>query len=186
MKHYIHTARNYVINHKQEVAIGVIAVAIAVFLITLYIYNNPNKIVYQPAEACKMFTPAEARDLLGDQIIDVNTTKPSISGNLATSKCSYTDSNPVKDQMIVAAIAVRSGVNDEGVAQNKKDFAMGKSDANAETVKDLGESAYFNKIRGQLNILDGRNWIILSYGFGRTPEENALDKAIELSRKVID
>jgi hypothetical protein len=88
--------------------------------------------------------------------------------------------------MIVAAMTVRSGINDKGVEQNKTEFSVGRPHKNIEIVKDLGDNAYFNQTLGQLNILDGRKWIILSYGVGSAPEANTVDKAVELAHKIID
>lgn len=87
--------------------------------------------------------------------------------------------------MLVAAIAVRSGINDKGVDQNKTEFATSKQGKSNEVVKDVGDSAYFNKELGQLNVLDDRKWVILSYGAGSAPQANTVDKATELAKKVL-
>ena len=131
-------------------------------------------------------TPSKAQDLLGEKVISVDTKGAAISGDIAISKCSYTDSNEVKELMIVAAIAVRSGINDNGVLKNKKDFAASRANDTVENVDGIGDSAYCNPLRGQLNILEGRRWIIVSYGIGTSPETNTVDKAIELANVALD
>ena len=175
-------------NHKKELIIGasviggIIALIVAIALI---VYNGAPRIVYTPAEACDLLKPAKARELLGNKALKSAAQDAKLSGNMAISKCGYTDGNPDMDSAIVAAITVRSGVNDRGVEQNKTEFTAGKPNEGIEDVKDVGEKAYFNQKLGQLNILDGRNWIILSYGVGATPETNTVDKAVELAKVAL-
>lgn len=186
MNHYIQTAISYVTTHKKEFITGAAVILGAAVIAALFIYNNPRVVVYQPVNACALFSPIEAQSLLGDKVISVDTKGSVVSGNIAISKCSYTDSNHDTTKLMVAAVAVRSGVNDKGVQQNKADFANAKPSTGVEVVKDLGDSAYFNQVRGQLNVLNGRRWIIISYGLGSAPETNTVDKAVELARKVLN
>ncbi len=165
-----------------SVVLGALAV---VMMITFFAHNSTPKLIYQPANACDLFTPAEAKELLGEHKINSNVNTPIVSGNAATSRCGYTDGNPDTDNMVVAAIIVRSAVNDKGIEKNKNDFAANKPASGTVDVSDLGDSAYFNKQLGQLNILSGRNWIILSYGIGSAPETNTLSSAMELANKVL-
>lgn len=188
MKQRIQSVATFVTDHKKILLIStasIFALVVVVLLVALFIYNNPQKIVYQPTKACDLLTPLKAEDLLGNKVISVDTKAPVITDNLAVSKCSYTDSNPVKDAMRVAAVAVRSGINDKGVGQNKSDFATNKPATNVEAVNGLGESAYFNHALGQLNILDGRRWIIVSYGVGSAPEANTVNDAVSLAHKIL-
>jgi hypothetical protein len=187
MNHYISATKDFITAHRKKLTIGAGIALIVVLLTTvamLFVYNLP-KDTYQAVNACELLTPAKAQALLGDKVISVDTKAPVVSGDTATSKCSYTDSNPDKNKMMVAAIAVRSGVNTKGTQQNKTDFTDNTPSQGVEKVKDLGDSAYFDKAQGQLNILDGRKWIILSYGVGSTPEANTLDKAVDLAKKVL-
>lgn len=187
MNHYIQSAKTYAATHKKELAIGtavVLGVAVLITAIVLIVRGSEPKVVYQPANACSLLTLAEARELLGNKVLNSNANNPILSGDTASSRCGYTDGNPDTNSMIVAAIVVRSGINDKGVQQNKTEFAAGKPSENVETVKDIGDSAYFNHALGQLNILDGRKWIILSYGLGSAPETNTVGKAVELAHKV--
>lgn len=189
MNHYFEAAKNYTTTYKKELIIGtavLLGCAAIVAAIVFFVYSDGLKIVYQPAKACDMLTPAKAEDLLGNKVISTDKNEPTISGDVATSKCSYTDRNPDQNKMMVAAIAVRSGINDKGTEQNKTEFAKSKPSEGVETVKNLGESAYFNHKNGQLNILDGHKWILLSYGVGAAPQANTLDKAIELAHKILN
>lgn len=89
------------------------------------------------------------------------------------------------EKAVVAAVNVRAAINDKGAEQNKTEFAAGRPRA-AKEVKNVGERAYWNLETGQLNLLSGRNWVIISYGVGATPEANTLDDAIKLAKKVLN
>lgn len=175
-------------SYKKELIIGSVAVVVLLALIAtiaVLINNSQVKVIYEPEKACDMLTMAEAKELLGANTMLSGTTDPKLSGTTAVSKCGYTDGNTDTEKMIVAALMVRSGVNDEGVALNKSQFANGRPE-NTETVNDVGESAYFNKENGQLNVLDGHNWIIISYGQGTAQEANTIEDAVELAEKVLN
>lgn len=169
-----------------------IGVGIVVFIIliatglALYIQSRTPKIIYQPTKACDLLKPSEAQDLLGDRVIATDTNEPKVSGNIATSKCSYTDTNEDRESMIVTAVAVRTGINGEGTLQNKRDFDTARSNNKTEEVKDLGEKAFFNKTNGQLNVLRKHDWIIMNYGIGASPQTNTVERTLLLAKKVLD
>lgn len=187
IKKYAHTTKAYIAERSELfVGIAVIGVLVAIIgAIALAVHLSGPRIVYQPIGACDMLTPAKAQDLLGDKVINTNTNKPVIEENIATSKCGYTDENNSLDQMKIAAIAVRSAINDEGDVRNKADFARAKAQDGMEAVSNIGESAFFNAANGQLNVLDGHVWLIANYGLASSAEENTLDGAMELARKVL-
>ncbi len=188
MNHYVSAAKAYLKEHKKDIIAGLpvpIGIIIIAVIIGSAIYANSPHVVYQPAKACDLLTPSKAEDLLGNKVLSSDQNSPAISGNVATSKCSYTDENPDENAMKVLALAVQSGINETGVKQNKAGFTSSKPKSSVEDVKGLGQSAYFNKANGQLNILDGRRWIILSYGIGSTPQDNTLDDALILAHKVL-
>lgn len=189
VKQYAQNAKTYVTSSSgKEMLIGAAVVVVVTALIVgavVFIQNSGPKIVYQPAIACDLLTKDEAKEMLGEQVLDHTPASPTLSQDVATSKCSYTDSNPEQNQMKVAAIAVRSAVNDQGTEKNKREFAAAKLNQGMQPVNNLGESAFFNPELGQLNILKGRNWIILSYGVGTDPKSNTLEEAIELAQKVV-
>ncbi len=173
---------------KKEIVIGMVIVTLSIATIAgiaFWIYSLTPRIVYQPADACELLTSKEASELLGKETLRSKHTAPTQSKNTATSQCGYTDGKSEMNDMVVAAVVVRSGVNDAGVQQNKTEFVAGKP-GSAMTVKDLGDNAYYNQNIGQLNILNGRDWLILSYGVGSAPETNTLEKAIALARKVLN
>lgn len=174
--------------HQRNIAIAAPLVALAILLLALFIYNVnvSNAVVYQPTKACERFTPTEAQDLLGDNVISVDTKKPVVSGNIATSKCSYTDRNPNQNSMKVAAVAIRSGVNDDGSAQNKREFAAHKNaNPGVQSITGVGDAAFFNPVNGQMNILQGRDWLIISYGAGVSPEANTVEDVTHVAQLVL-
>lgn len=188
-KIFLAKQKKYIVEH-NELFIGIAIVAgivIVVAAITIITQLSGPRITYQPVKACDLFTPSEAQKLIGgERVIGVDTKNPVIDGDTATSKCSYTDDNTVQDQMIVAAVAIRSAINDEGVAKNKDDFATARANNAVDTVTGLGEDAYYNKVNGQLNILSDKKWIIISYGKGSSPQDNTPEKAVELARVVLN
>lgn len=185
MKQSIETAKTHIVTHQRNYLLGAIGFILVAVLVALFIYNNPQKIVYKPQNACELFTPAKAQDLLGDHVINVNTDKVTIEGNIGTSKCSYTDSNPNQNQMKVAAIAIRSGINDGGIAENKAGFRGAKAQSGMQPVSGIGNDAFFNPNRGQLNILSDRLWILVSYGVGATPQSNSQADNLALAHKIL-
>lgn len=186
LKKYLKAAKTYIAERSDLfVGIGVVAGLVAIVgIIALAVQLSGPQIVYQPAKACELLTPARAQDLLGDKVYSTDSNNPIIKDNVATSKCAYTDQSA--DQMRIAAVAVRSGINDEGDAKNRAEFAQAKKTiTTASEVKGLGESAFFNASNGQLNILTGHMWLITNYGSASTAEANTLEKATELAHKVL-
>lgn len=180
-------AKTYVAERSDLfVGIGIVGgLVVIVGVIALVVQLSGPRIVYQPIKACDLLTPAKAQDLLGDKVISTDANQPVISGNVATSKCGYTDENPDQSQMRLAAIAVRSAINDEGNVQNKSDFAQAKKAVGAAgEVKNIGESAFFDAANGHLNVLTGHMWLIANYGYAST-SGNTLEKATELVHKVL-
>lgn len=182
VKSYITSASGKEIIIGIAVILGGIGIVIAIVLL---IQNSMPKIDYQPSVACNLLTKDEAAEMLGEDVLHSNPKNPTLSNDLATSKCSYTDSNPEPDNMLVAALAVRAGVTDKGVERNKAEFSVAKLAKDVEIVNDIGESAYYNPKLGQLNILQGRDWLIVSYGVGNDPQSNTLENAIKLSQRVL-
>jgi len=188
MNHYIQNTKYYLTTYKKQIlTTGIVLLVLAAITtgIIFLVKNSGTKIVYQPANACDLLTPDEARDLLGNKSIHSGVETPVLQGNTATSKCGYTDGNPDMNSAIVAAIVVRSGVNDKGVTQNQKEFDAGRPTKNVEDVQRVGDKAYFNRDNGQLNVLKGHEWILFSYGVGASPSTNTLDDALKLADKVL-
>lgn len=188
IKKYIQSAKTYLASDNGKdlvIGLAVVVGAIAIItLIVLFIQNSGPKIDYQPTIACDLLTEEKAKEMLGDKVLHQKPDSPTLSQNVATSKCSYTDQNPDQDKMLVAAVAVRSGVTDQGTDKNKREFAAAKLNQGMQEVKNVGDDAFFNPTLGQLNILKDRDWIIVSYGVGADPKSNTLDNAKKLAQKL--
>lgn len=178
-------------NYTQTIIWSAISVVIVAGLVGLFVYNyhsNAPKITYQPVDACKLLTPAKAEKLLGDRVNNINTTKAAINADKVTanSQCAYTDVNPNQTQMKETVIAVQSAINSEGVTKNNTVFdAKQKSTANAQVVTGIGDKAFYDQSLGQLNVLDGHKWVIISYGAGGDPSTMTLANDTELAKIVL-
>lgn len=188
MKSRFEAAKSYINKHRDNLTTAAILVALVVVVcgvVFFFVESSKPNIVYQPTKACDLLTTAKAKSLLGNAALTTADEAPVIGRETAVSKCGYTDGNPDMNSAVVAAVIVRSGINDPGDAKNKSEFAMGASGNSVRTVKDLGEKAYFNSQKGQLNILRSHDWIVISYGTGAAPETNTLEKALELARTIL-
>lgn len=178
------TCAGYALANKQKFIVGGVLVALLVLIVSLFVYNNRSKIVYQPPRACDLFSLEEAHKLLGKDVIN-KVDDPVVSGNTSISRCSYTDRNPDANAMMLAAVAIRSGVNDSGVKTVSDGYFAKKPTSDIEVVTGFGDDAYFNVSLGQLNVLDGRDWYIFSYGAGNSPQANTINDATKLARLVL-
>lgn len=185
---HIQTSKQFFHGHKNEIFLALLAtlgIVLITVIITLFTRSSAPNVVYQPVKACELLTRAEADKVFKVSAVESTNSQPVITKDTAVSKCGYTDGNAEVNDMIVAAVIVRSGVNDAGVLQNQSEFSSGKTGNDIEVVRGLGDGAYFNKRNGQLNVLDGRNWIILSYGLGSAPQSNSKDEVVELATFVV-
>lgn len=189
MNKYFQKIKTYVTTSPgKEIAVGVAIIlsfaCLIIAIVSLIMASGP-KIAYQPAVACNLLTKDEAREMLGQNVLGGDRKNPTLTNDVATSKCAYTDMNPEQSAMRAAAVAVQSAVTDKGAERVKATFAASKIGKNTEEIKDVGDSAYFDPKLGQLNVLDGRNWIIVSYGVGESPQSNTVDDAVELAQKLL-
>lgn len=192
MKDNLRTALTYITEHKQTIGTIAMGVIGAIVLVSLFIYNQPHgpKIVYQPAKACDMLTPAIAITALGNKVNNIEADKPAINGNTATSKCAYTDADPKVSQRAEATILVMSAINDAGIPQLKTDFtALQKKAPNAMVVTDLGDKAYFDQDSSLLYILSGKKLVLLSYGVSISSDQSPVSKPLAdveaLAQKIL-
>ena len=189
MKKYYQTVKTYISEHKKEFirgAVVVLAIAVVLFGLALYSYNNSGqpKLVYEPANACDLLTLDEAKEFLGDATIKGIEKTPVQTGAITTSQCGYSDGKIDVDNAIVIALNVRSGINDAGIELNKAQFESGIPTENVELVQNVGDKAYFNTKLGQLNVLKDSTWVLVSYGPGADPQANKLEDAVKLADKI--
>lgn len=187
MKNNLTALKKYFADRSDLViGIGVVTGLIAfVAIVAIVTTERPPTIVHQPSKACDLLTKDEAAEFLGEDPINSINTDIIANENIATSQCGYTDRNPDQNAMMVAAVAVRSGINDQGIEQNKNDFAKSKDANNTESVDNVGSIAFFNQTNGQLNVLNDNDWLIINYGVGSEPQSNTIDDAVDLAKKVL-
>ena len=183
---YLNKAKEYISLHRNETILVATAVATLAILGALFVYGHVSKYVYEPTKACDMFTPEKALDLLGEKVVNVTTNSKdaAIQGDLAISSCGYTNEKNDANAMTVAAIKVRSAINDKGAVLNKSDYTKSRASNEVEDVKNVGDEAYYNKTSRQMHVYKNRDWIILSYGIGSDPSSNTVEKATELAKAV--
>lgn len=186
IREYLKNFKQYVELHRNEAILVGAALATIAVLGALFIYGHVSKYVYEPTKACTLFTPEKALDLLGEKVVNVTTNNKgvSIQGDLATSSCGYTNEKNDASAMTVAAVKVRSAINDKGAILNKSDYTKSRASNEVEDVKKIGDEAYYNKTSGQMHVYKNRDWIILSYGMGSDPASNTIEKATELAKAI--
>ena len=165
-----------------------IGIILAGLLVGLFMYNNQSQridIVYQPTSACTLLTKSIAQEFLGKEVLGGNGDQEIGDTGTATSDCSYTDSNEDENAMRVIAVKVRSGYDDTGLAQNKRDFAAHKAANDTEAVENVGTQAFFNRTNSQLHVLTDKTWMIVSYVEGKTPSLDALGKTTAIAKRML-
>lgn len=192
MKQFLKTkadsVKAYLAKHKDKsigIAVTSTLVLLVLSIVIISFVSGPHY-TYQPVKSCEKFTPAEAQSLLGKNIVAVDSEDPKVTGDVAVSKCSYTNMDSDEDKMLIAAVAIRSAVEDEGIIKNKNDFETARSNNETETISGIGDDAYFNKTSRQLHVLNGHNWIIINYGIGKDYSSNTPEDAVQLAKLVIN
>jgi hypothetical protein len=146
---------------------------------------------YVTVEACSVLTEAAAKQVLGEGAVKGDTGAANASSNdISVTNCSYTV-KPVATGLALeqlqnseaVSLLVRAARTKAGVDSNKAVFGKQKP-AGVEDVAGYGDRAYFNPAVGQLDILKGNNWYILSHYIGTSPTKATLAEAKELADAV--
>lgn len=112
---------------------------------------------YTVHEACDILTLEIAKNIIGSDAKVKS--RDSSSGDIKVSNCTYFS---VVNQYSVGLLA-RSARDKAGAASNQSQFASNKP-VDSQKVVGYGDSAYWLARYGQLNILKGNTWYILSTG----------------------
>ncbi len=124
-------------------------------------------------DACDVLTQAAAEAALGADIEKGDTSAGNASTNdISVTNCVYTNkaatTGSIQERLQSnrsIGILARSGKTKLGAESNKAPFTSAKP-AGVEDVSGYGDEAYFNPATGQLNILKGGNWYIVTYKIG--------------------
>lgn len=118
-------------------------------------------------EACDVLTEAIAKTIVGDAAAkadlpasDVSTKDVSVSSCVYTAKIDPAAAVRISNTKGVNVL-VRAAKTTAGSDSNKSQFGSLKP-AGVQDVSGIGDAAFFNPTYGQLNVLKGGNWYILS------------------------
>lgn len=189
MKKKLHNILSYVQKNQKKVLINTLIVIVVGVLAAgpILYYMHLSRITYKPTKACDLLTVEKASNLLGDRVINVEKNQPVLhtDNTLATSKCGFTDSQSDTSKMNVAAVAVQSAIDDEGVAANKADFEAMSTQEDMEQIEGVGKKAFFNPDNGQLNVLQEKRWVIFTYGSAESPEAASMEDVKKFAKSIL-
>ena len=184
MNNFLDSARGFISRNRVQVITVAIIVAVVCLGAAISIYQS-HRLAYPAVKACSLLTEDIAKELLGEKVIGITSGEPVTENNIATSKCSYTDSNPSTDDMKVAAVAVLSPRNTNGEETIKTSFQSAKSSSGVQSVREIGDSAFFDKSVGQLNVLNKDIWIKFSFGTGEAIEDTTVDDLLSFAEIIL-
>ncbi|MHB1055548.1 MAG: hypothetical protein ACYC6B_09285 [Thermoleophilia bacterium] len=136
-------------------------------------------------DACDVLTATVARQILGDAAARGDLPAGSTSTkDVSVSSCVYTAKIDPGAAVRISntkgvSVLVRSAKTDAGANPNRAQFGTGRPAA-AQDVAGLGDDAYFDTQYGQLNVLKGGNWYIVTSYSGKT------NGTLESSRQLAD
>lgn len=139
---------------------------------------------YAAVNACDLLKLDEAQAILGKSASLGATVADTKSKDVNVSTCSYTNNASAVADIKVATIVVRSALSKTGANSNKAVFGKGTPQG-VQKVEDFGDEAYFTPSLGQLNILDGNNWLIVNYGSNNLRSQT-LDNAKSVAHLALD
>ncbi len=140
-------------------------------------------------DACNVLTDQAAKQLLGEAAVK-GAVPPSVgaTGDISVSNCTYytkSDTGSIMEQAAskkTASVLARSAKTKTGADSNKVSFTSGKP-ADSQDVTGYGDKAFWSPKMGQLNILKGNNWYILTYYTGTKPN-GVLDQVKQLADAI--
>lgn len=147
--------------------------------------SNTSSQAKRLSNACKIFTLADAKQLLGSTATGGNSNSNTSSKDLTVSTCVYTPDNGTvaAASLKTARLMVRSPSTDTGAKSNQRQFSNLKP-LDSQIVAGYGQDAYWDPQYGQLNILINNTWYILTYG-SPIPAERTLDQTRQMADIII-
>jgi len=129
--------------------------------------------------ACQRYTLADAKQLLGkDANASTSPIYDSSGANLYTSSCTYTTQaipGQTNTRKTSSTLLMRQPKSDKGTLSNQNEFGS-LVPATAIPITGYGDKAFWDPTHGELNILKGNIWYVLSIG-PATPADRGLDQA---------
>ena len=143
-------------------------------------------------DACDVLTDAVAKQVLGDTATKGETAAGNASSDdVSVSNCTYFKKTVTAGSALAqaqatetAGLLVRAAKTKTGADSNKAIFATDKLPSGAQAVSGYGDKAFFNPQFGQLNVLVGGNYYIISHHVGVNATKGTLDQAKQLADAV--
>ena len=143
------------------IVIVVVVIAVIVGVIALGAFKKPK--VYATLDACKLFTEAEAKELLGPTATKKQE-NPTSTKHIKETACSYGNNAEAVRDLRVATVTVRSALTEYGLETTDDVFDAAQRPPAAQTISGYGKDAYYNPATGQLQILTDSSWITVTNG----------------------
>jgi hypothetical protein len=126
--------------------------------------TNP-KDLSNKANACEILTAEVARKFFGGATEDVQEAPAqNPTGDVMVTNCNYMEKAKNGSAMPrQAGLLLRAGQNDAGVKDNENGFKQQRTKKDKD-VPGIGDSAFWSPSYGQLNVLKGDNWYIITAG----------------------
>jgi hypothetical protein len=136
-----------------------------------------------PVDACEKFTLEDAQKLIGDnaQIVNSEDSKPRETEDIRITTCAYQAGGGSNAKS--TSLLVRVAKTPEGSSQDKAQFGPNRP-SNAVDIADFGDTGYWNTDFGELHILKGSNWYIMTAG-PQNASERKMEDAVSMA-KLLD
>lgn len=136
------------------------------------------KQTYSSPKACDVLTLETAQQVAPGATASDIPAADANSDSIVVSNCNYYDAA----NKVSVGLLVRGAKDEVGAKSNKAQFDA--LPAGAQPVSGYGDKAYWDANFGQLNILKGDNWYILSSG-PALPSSRTLDTAKQLADAIV-
>lgn len=125
-------------------------------------------------ESARIFTQEMAQLVVGSPVVpsERNSTADIKNGAVIVSQCSYSAQSG--DTTTSVGLTLRRAATPE---EAKSTFLSSKNIYNGQEITALGDMAYRTAAPAQLNVLKGRNWLIISAGVFPKPDPAMQEKA---------
>jgi hypothetical protein len=174
-----------------------VLVGIAILVVIAVTKNSDDNVAvvkapaapYKVINACQAFTLSDAKKIIGDTAKKSNGTSANASSkDINVSTCLYgqdTSTMPINQvrNIRTATILARSPKTAIGKQNNHDEFGKNKP-AGVQDISGYGDKAFWAPSFGQLNILKGDSWVILTTG-SATPSTRTLDDAKKMADIVV-
>ena len=139
---------------------------------------------FRSVDACSVLTMQDAISQLGDGAKKGDSTAGNAgSDDLAVSNCIYYTTSTSTSGYRSVSLLARAAKTKDGSTSNISQFKDLKPPA-VKDVSGIGDAAFWNPDTGQLNVLVGDNWYIISNGSSRANERKQLD-AVAIATRIL-